>query len=381
MKRTKLFSVAVLVVAMVFLAACSTKTETPKTQEAAPKAADQAAEPAKESEEPAKVESENFNPDEVKDGIDFAKMRADFGVVPKPSGEVKLGGVSKAFENEYWRTLKEGMEIGAKKMQDQGFKVTIDVKSAQGEGDEQGQLAVVKDMINKKYSALLLSPISDGNLNPGVEEALKAKIPVINVNDGLIAIAPNFVGPKAIQNGELAAEWIAKKINNEGKVAIVIGMPKAFAARQRTTGFENWMKANAPKVEIVEKQNADWDRSKAKDLADTWIKKHPDIKAIFCNNDTMALGVVEAVKASGKKILVVGVDGIGEAYDSIKKGELSATVDSFPKYKGQIAVEAAIRIMGGQKLPRVIWTPQALIDSSNVNTPAEQIIKWEDPKY
>ncbi|MCY9669532.1 substrate-binding domain-containing protein [Paenibacillus alginolyticus] len=322
-----------------------------------------------------------FNPDEVKDGIDFTMMRSQFGAVPKPNGEVKLGGVSKAFENEYWRTLKEGMEIGAKKMQDKGFKVSIDVKAAQGEGDEQGQLSIVKDMVNKKYAALLLSPISDGNLVPGVEDAKKANIPVINVNDGLIETAPNYVGPKAIQNGELAAEWIANKINKEGNVAVIIGMPKAFAARQRTAGFENWMKQNAPNVKIAEKQNADWDRAKAKDLASTWIKKHPDLKAIFANNDTMALGAVEAVKASGKKILVVGVDGIGEAYESIKKGELSATIDSFPKYKGQIAVEAATRIIGGQKLPRVIWTPQALIDSSNVNTPAEQIIKWQEPEF
>ena len=93
----------------------------------------------------------------------------------------------------------------------------------------------------------------------------------------------------------------------------------------------------------------------------------------------MALGVVEAVKESGKPILVVGVDGIGEAYDSIRRGELSATIDSFPKFKGQIAVEAAIRVLGGQKMPRVIWTPQALIDSTNVNIPAEQIIHWTEP--
>jgi len=325
--------------------------------------------------------AEGFNPDTDPSGITFEAMREQLGAVPKPAGTIKLGAVAKAFENEYWRTLKEGMEIGATKMKTAGFDVSIDVKSAQGEGDEQGQLAVVKDMINKKYSALLLSPISDGNLVPGVEDAIKAGIPVLNVNDGIIAIAPNYVGPRAIQNGELAAEWIANKIEKKGEVAIVIGMPKAFAARQRTTGFENWMKTNAPDVQIVEKQNADWDRAKAKDLADTWIKKHPNLKAIFCNNDTMALGVVEAVKASGKSILVVGVDGIGEAYESIKKGELSATVDSFPKYKGQVAVETAIRILGGQKVPRVIWTPQALIDSTNVNTPAEEIIKWQDPSY
>ena len=153
--------------------------------------------------------------------------------------------------------------------------------SAQGENDEQGQLSIVKDMINKKYTGLLLSPISDGNLTPGVEDAKKAGIPVINVNDGLIANADSFVGPKADQNGELAAEWIADKLGGKGKVAIVIGMPKAFAARQRTEGFENWMAANAKDIEIVAKQNADWDRQKSKDLADTWIKQYPDLNASF----------------------------------------------------------------------------------------------------
>ena len=323
---------------------------------------------------------EPFNPDEA-DGMNFDVMRKDFGIIPKLEDKIKLGAVAKAFENEYWRTLKTGMETAAKKLQNRGYDVTVDVKSAQGEGDEMGQLAVVKNMINQRCTALLLSPISDGNLVPGVEDAVKANIPVINVNDGIINIAPNFVGPRAVENGELAAAWIAERIGYKGKTAIVIGMPKAFAARQRTIGFETWMKNNAPNVDIVEKQNADWDRAKAKDLAEIWIKKHPDLKAIFCNNDTMALGVQEAVNDSGLDILVVGVDGIGEAYDSIKKGEMDATVDSFPFYKGQIAVEAALRILGGQELPRVIWTPQALIDSTNVNTDAAKIINWKEPEF
>lgn len=328
----------------------------------------------------ATVETKSFNPDEEA-GVEIEQLRSELGAVPKPEGSIKLGAVAKAFENEYWRTLKTGYEEFQKKLQAAGYDVTIDVKSAQGEGDEQGQLSIVKDMINKKYNALLLSPISDGNLVPGAEDALKANIPVVNVNDGLLSNASTFVGPKAIQNGELAAEWVANKLDGKGQVAIVIGMPKAFAARQRTAGFEQYMAANAKDIEIVAKQNADWDRSKAKDLADTWIKKYPDLKAIFCNNDTMALGVVEAVKASGKDILVVGVDGIGEAYESIRKGELDATIDSFPLYKAQIAGEVTLRLMAGQDVPRVIWTPQALIDTTNVDVPAEQIINWTEPTF
>ncbi|WP_231735412.1 sugar ABC transporter substrate-binding protein [Gracilibacillus massiliensis] len=322
-------------------------------------------------------ENTGFNPDEA-DGQTVDEVRSDLGPVPVTSDSIQLGAVAKAFENEYWRTLKEGMETGASKFNEAGFDLTIDVKSPQGEADEEGQLAIVRDMINKEYTALLLSPISDSNLVPGVEDALEADIPVLNVNDGIIEEAPSFVGPKASENGERAAEWIAEQINSEGKVAIVVGMPKAFAARQRTLGFETWIADNAPDMEIAEKQNADWDRSKAKDIAETWIKKHDDLKAIFANNDTMALGVQEAVNASGKDILVVGVDGIGEAYDSIRAGELDATIDSFPLYKGQIAIEMALRNLGGQELPRVIWTPQALIDATNVDTPAEEIIGWSE---
>lgn len=321
-----------------------------------------------------------FNPDE-EEGIEIDVLRSNLGSIPKIEGSLKLGAVAKAFENEYWRTLKEGYGVFQDKLQDKGYDVTIDVSSAQGEGDEQGQLSIVKDFINKKYNALLLSPISDGNLVPGVEDAKKASIPVVNVNDGLIANADVFVGPKAIQNGELAAEWIADKLGGKGQVAIVIGMPKAFAARQRTAGFEQYMEKNAKDIEIVAKQNADWDRSKSKDLAETWIKQYPELKAIFCNNDTMALGVVEAVEASGRDILVVGVDGIGEAYDSIKAGKLDATIDSFPLYKSQIASEVTLRIIAGQNVPRVIWTPQALIDSTNVDKNAEEIINWVEPTF
>lgn len=327
----------------------------------------------------AAAPSGEFNPDNEA-GVSIEEIREANGAVPVTAG-TKAGIVAKAFENEYWRTLKEGYEEGAKKISAMGYDVTVDVRAPQGETDEQGQLAIVDNMINQGFNMLLLSPISDANLTPAVEVANEEGIPVLNVNDGLIAKAPYFVGPKAYQNGELAAEWISEKLGGQGQVAIVIGMPKAFAARQRTAGFEDWMAANASGIEVVAKQNADWDRQASKELAETWMQQYPDLKAIFCNNDTMALGVVEAVEEQGKDILVVGVDGIGEAYDSIRSGKLDATIDSFPFYKAQIALECGLRALAGQEIPRVVWTPQALIDSTNVDTEAAEIIHWTDAEY
>lgn len=353
-----------------------TQAETNKETAGETKAADETTAETKAETEASDGE---FNPDN-EDGVSIADIRSEFGAVPVESGKT-FGVVAKAFQNEFWRIFKEGYEAGAKYISDQGLDITVDVQAPTGETDEMGQLAIVNNMINQGYDALLLSPISDANLTPAVETAAENNIPVTNVNDGLIASAPYFVGPRAYENGELAAEWVSNKLGGEGEVAIVIGMPKSFAAPQRTAGFEDWCAANAPGINIVATQNADWDRNKAKELANTWIQQHPDLKAIFCNNDTMALGVVEAVEEAGADILVVGVDGIGEAYDSIRAGKLDATIDSFPYYMSQIALECSLRTLAGQELPRVVWTPQALIDSENVDTPAAEIIGWEDAEY
>ena len=95
----------------------------------------------------------------------------------------------------------------------------------------------------------------------------------------------------------------------------------------------------------------------------------------------MALGVVEAVEEAGTDTLVVGVDGIGEAYDSIRAGKLDATVDSFPFYMAQVAIECTLRSLAGQQLPSCVATPQALISSENVDKDAAEIIGWTAPTY
>lgn len=365
--KTKKILTLLMTGAMVFnLAACgsantasTTKTDTAKTT--ATKAA--------------------FNPDTEKDSMTIKDVRTKLGAAVPVKDGVKLGAVEKSLTNEFWRTLKSGYEAAAKSISAQGVNVTINVNGTTDEGDETGQQTMTDNMVNQGNGALMLSPISDSNLSASVDNAKNAKIPVINVNDGLIAAADYYVGPNAYQNGQLAAEWISKKLSDKGDVAIVIGMPKAFAARERTQGFKDWIKTNKSGLNVVAEQNADWDRQKAKELASTWIQQKANLKAIFCNNDDMALGVVQAVKESGKKILVVGVDGIGEAYDSIRKGGLDATVDSFPYYMSQVATECTLRVLAGQKMPHVVATPQALIDSTNVNEKAADIIGWTDATY
>lgn len=388
--KKKVLAVLLTAAMAVSLTACGTNDggnsandgSSNQTQESSNDASDSAEEPSgegadgAEGNDAASDDSEGFNPDKAADAMTIEEVREKNGAEVPVDADKKLGVVMKSLSNEFWRTLQEGYEAAA---EDTGLK--IDIQATTDESDETGQQTMTEALATQGVNALLMSPISDSNLTSAVESANDADVLTVNVNDGLIAEANHYVGPNAYMNGQLAAEWISNKLGDEGQVAIVVGMAKAFAARERTAGFKEWITDNNSKLEVVAEQNADWDRQKAKELANTWITQYPDLKAIFCNNDDMALGVVEAVEESGADILVVGVDGIGEAYDSIRAGKLDATVDSFPFYMAQVAVECTLRSLAGQELPSAVATPQALIDSENVDTDAAEIINWTAPAY
>ena len=388
--KKKVLAVLLTAAMAVSLTACGTNDggnsandgSSNQTQESSNDASDSAEEPSgegadgAEGNDAASDDSEGFNPDKAADAMTIEEVREKNGAEVPVEADWKLGVVMKSLSNEFWRTLQEGYEAAA---EDTGLK--IDIQATTDESDETGQQTMTEALTTQGVNALLMSPISDSNLTSAVESANDADVLTVNVNDGLIAEANHYVGPNAYMNGQLAAEWISNKLGDEGQVAIVVGMAKAFAARERTAGFKEWITDNNSKLEVVAEQNADWDRQKAKELANTWITQYPDLKAIFCNNDDMALGVVEAVEESGADILVVGVDGIGEAYDSIRAGKLDATVDSFPFYMAQVAVECTLRSLAGQELPSAVATPQALIDSENVDTDAAEIINWTAPAY
>lgn len=115
-------------------------------------------------------------------------------------------------------------------------------------------------------------------------------------------------------------------------------------------------------------QPADWDRLKALEAATNILRAHPDLKAFYANNDTMALGVVEAVKKSGKKgIVIVGTDGIRQARSAIQDGDLTATVAESPCTEGKLGVEIALRLAAKQKVPAWVLSPTKTIDAKNVD--------------
>ena len=244
-----------------------------------------------------------LNSDTEADRMDWSELNTKFGALPTVPEGTSVGGVSKTLTNEYWRSLGEGYQNTADA---NGVKFVY--QAAANEGDQLGQLGIAENLITQGFNALLFSPQTDVNLQPALEQATKKGIPVLNVNDAVIPGATHYVGNVQKDNGVRAANWFIENNPDGGKVAVIEGQPGVFAAGQRTAGFTETINADSNGLAVVASVPANWSRELAFNAAATIMKQHPDLVGFYANNDGMALGVVEAVKAAKlqDQIAVIG---------------------------------------------------------------------------
>ncbi len=307
--------------------------------------------------------AESFNPDTETDTIPYDQLEATYGPLSElelPEG-ITFGSILKNQANEFWLALGDGMTSAA-----EANGATIDIQATRTETDTAGQLSIAETMLQNEYAALILSPLTNECLDSAVATAKEAGIPIVNANCEYVADADVFVGGLQIEIGHKAADYIAEKIGGAGKVAIIEGVPGTFTSIQRVNGFNEKI-AEYPDVEVVASVPADYEMEKGMNVATDILTQNDDLAAIYCCNDNMALGAVEALRQAGKlgEVVVIGVDGTGDAYKSIHAGELNATVDQFPFMNGEVAVEVALRLLAGQEIARVVSTPIEVVDADN----------------
>lgn len=145
-----------------------------------------------------------------------------------------------------------------------------------------------------------------------------------------------------VAGGAMAAKFIAEQLKGKGKVVMLVGIPGTSAARDRGTGFKTELK-KYPGIQLVAEQVANFNRAEGMRVMENILQAYPDIVAVFAQNDEMALGAIEAIRAAKKlgKIIVVGFDAIPDALEAVKKGEMAATVAQQPYLMGQLAVQKA----------------------------------------
>ena len=175
-----------------------------------------------------------------------------------------------------------------------------------------------------------------------------------------------YIGTNDFAAGRMAGTKMAFLLDRGGEVALLGGVADNLNNHLRLGGFERGIRGAG--LRVVARANADWRRVKAEIAAERILRTHPRLSGIFAANDLMALGVVDAVRDSGKsgQVKIVGLDGITEALDAVRQGSMSATVSQYPYLMGVMAVEACVAAVHGARLPPRVDAPIALVTKASV---------------
>ncbi|MGN6651423.1 sugar ABC transporter substrate-binding protein [Trinickia sp.] len=277
--------------------------------------------------------------------------------------------VMKSLANEFFLT----MENGAKDYQaHNAAKFSLITNGIKNETDTAAQINIVEQMIDSHVDAIVLAPADSKALVPVVKKAIDAGIVVVNIDNRLdpdVLKSKNlnvpFVGPDNRKGAEKVGDYLAKKLKAGDEVGIIEGVSTTTNAQQRTAGFKDAMAKVNAKIDSV--QSGEWEIDKGNAIASAMLNQYPNIKALLCGNDNMAIGAVSAVRAAGKqgKVYVVGYDDIDAIKPMLKDGRVLATANQYAAKQAVFGIDTALKAIDEHKkqsdLSQVVETPVDLV--------------------
>jgi ribose transport system substrate-binding protein len=237
---------------------------------------------------------------------------------------MKVGFSVSTQVNPFYKAMADGVR-------DQGAAEGYEVTVLNADDKLEKQIADVEDLIQKKIDVLIINATQDGAAAV-LNKAADAGIPVITLQRAVPgAKVVSHIGTDNVVIGREGAEWIAKKLNGKGNVVVMEGIPGAASSEDRKKGSaEVWPKY--PGIKVVAQQSGKYDRAVALGVMENILQAQPQIDAVFCFNDEMAMGALAAVKAANRKgILITGMDANKDAREAVAKGELAMTI-ALPPY-------------------------------------------------
>lgn len=275
----------------------------------------------------------------------------------------------KSLANEFFQTMQTGARAHQKAHANSYDLIATGIKD---EIDTAGQIRLVEQMLAQRVNVLVIAPADSKALVPVLQTAVSRGVLVINIDNRLdkAALAEKrinvpFVGPDNREGAKLAGDYLVRQLKAGDKVGIIEGVTTTVNAQQRTLGFRDAMTAGG--LQVVATQSGEWELQKGNVVATAMLREHPDLTALLCGNDTMALGAVSAVKSTGKagKVKVVGYDNIPAVKPLLADGRMLATVDQFASEQAVAGIELALRALANKTpqsaLPAVANTKVALI--------------------
>ncbi len=300
---------------------------------------------------------------------------AGFAALMGSSAMAQNVGVTMAvFDDNFLTVLRNGMVATAAER-------GIDLQVQDAQNDVARQLDQINNFIASGVDAIIVNPVDTSATQAMSDAAASAGVPLVYVNRqpiNLDSLPDNqaFVGSNEIESGTLAAFEGCKLLRAAGKsnganIYIFMGELSNQAAIQRTKDFDDVIGMDmCAFINVVDRQTANWSRDQAQNLMTNWLSSGADFDAVFANNDEMAIGAIQAMKAAGismEDVVVTGVDATQDALVAMQAGDLDVTVFQDAAGQGSGAIDAAVALAAGESVETTIYIPFQLVTPANVD--------------
>jgi inositol transport system substrate-binding protein len=285
--------------------------------------------------------------------------------------ETKIGVAMSLFDDVWLTTLRNGMQSYAKTLGD----VKLNFEDARG--DVAIQQNQVQNFIASKVGGILVAALVDPTAGPAISKAAQeAGIPLVFVNNAPVNVdslpdGQAFVGSDDLEAGKFQGEAVCKLLGGKGKVLLMLGQVGTTGSLFRTQGVHDVFKrAGCSGMEILQEQTADYMRLPAIDLMNDWLTAGLKFDAVIANNDEMALGAIQALKAGGvpmDKVVVAGVDATQDALTAVKAGDLDVTVFQNAPGQGRLAIDVLLKLIKREPVKKKNLVPFELVTKENVD--------------
>ncbi|GLW52072.1 ABC transporter substrate-binding protein [Kitasatospora phosalacinea] len=213
--------------------------------------------------------------------------------------------------------------------------------------DVNAQNAQIQDMIAQGAQVLIVAPENSDGLGPALAAAKAKKIPVLTIDRSVGGTACSdfvaFIGSDFYGQAGIAADDLAGATGGRAHVAVLQGTPGNNVSADRTKGFTDRLAAKYPDMQVVASQTANFDQTEGQKVMEQLLQAHPDITAVYAENDGMALGAIQAMRSAGKTpgkdIKIVSIDGIEQAVQGVVAGQLVADIETNPRF-GPLAFQS-----------------------------------------
>ncbi len=281
----------------------------------------------------------------------------------KPAGGKRVAVVVSTLNNPWFVVLAETARDRAREL---GYEVTV----FDSQNDPAKESAHFDNLVSSGYGAVLFNCTDASGSIANVRRAKAAGVPVfcmdreITANDAAVTqiLSDNYTGCVAL------GQYFVEQVGEEGKYIELLGLVADTNTWNRSKGFHSVVD-RFPGLKMVAQQSAEFDRSKALEVTEALLQRNPDLNAVFCGNDAMALGAYQALLAAGKadKVKVFGFDGADDAVKAVAEGKLAATVMQFPKLMARTAAENADKYLKGERtFPQRVPVAVELVTKANV---------------